>query len=97
MTKDSRIKVLMKTLSREEIDELITKSHVFVSLHRAEGFSLPLLEARMAGLATIATAWSGNMDFMNENDSILVPARLVEMFGLQISRAWFADHSQGGV
>ena len=80
VTKDSRIKVLMKTLSREEIDELITKSHVFVSLHRAEGFSLPLLEARMAGLATIATAWSGNMDFMNKNDSVLVPARLVEMF-----------------
>ncbi|MDX9690758.1 MAG: glycosyltransferase family 4 protein [Alphaproteobacteria bacterium] len=77
---DPRITILMQTLSREEVDALVATSHVFVSLHRAEGFGLPLLEARMAGLAVIATAWSGNMDFMTEEDSVLVPARVVEMF-----------------
>jgi glycosyltransferase involved in cell wall biosynthesis len=80
VAKEPRITILMQTLSREDVDALVAKSHVFVSLHRAEGFGLPLLEARMAGLAVIATAWSGNMDFMSEEDSILVPARIVEMY-----------------
>jgi glycosyltransferase involved in cell wall biosynthesis len=76
---DSRIFVITESLRREEVDALIAKAHVYISLHRAEGFGLPLLEARLAGLATIATGWSGNMDYMNEQDSALVPYRLATM------------------
>jgi len=76
---DPRIRVLQQTLPRPEVDRLFTDSHVYVSMHRAEGFGLPLLEARLLGLATIATAWSGNMDFMSPDDSVLVPYKLLTM------------------
>jgi glycosyltransferase involved in cell wall biosynthesis len=76
---EPRITVITGDLTRAEIDALFSAAHVYVSLHRAEGFGLPLLEARTSGLATIATAWSGNLDFMSDDDSILIPCELAEM------------------
>jgi glycosyltransferase involved in cell wall biosynthesis len=74
---DSRICLNDQTLKRDELDKLFLEAHVLVSLHRAEGFSLPLLEAQTLGLATIATAWSGNMDFTTAETSILIPYTIV--------------------
>jgi glycosyltransferase involved in cell wall biosynthesis len=76
---DKRITVMLDSITRDEVDALFEKAHAYISLHRAEGFGLPLLEARVAGLATIATAWSGNMDFMTAEDSVLIPYDLVKM------------------
>jgi glycosyltransferase involved in cell wall biosynthesis len=73
---DARIRLLNKTVERDEILRLFLESHVLVSLHRAEGFGLPLLEAQTFGLATIATAWSGNLDFTNNETSLLIPYAL---------------------
>jgi len=73
---DPRIRVIQDTLSRADVDQLFLNAHVFVSLHRGEGFGLPLLEARLFGLATIATAWSGNLDFMSAQDSVLISCKL---------------------
>jgi glycosyltransferase involved in cell wall biosynthesis len=77
--KDPRIEMVRATVDREKVQELFRSAHVYVSLHRAEGFGLPLLEARALGLATIATGYSGNLDFMSAEDSVLVPFDLVEM------------------
>lgn len=76
---DPRIRIIQKTMSRPDVDQLLRDAHVYVSLHRAEGFGLPLLEARLFGLATIATAWSANLDFMTAEDSVLIPYELVKM------------------
>jgi hypothetical protein len=43
---------------------LMERTDVVVSLHRAEGFGLPLAEAMAAGRAVVATGWSGNLEFM---------------------------------
>lgn len=37
---------------------------VYLSLHRAEGYGLNIHEMLELGIPTIATGWSGNMDFM---------------------------------
>ncbi len=37
---------------------------VFLSLHRSEGYGLNIKEMLEIGVPTIATGWSGNMDFM---------------------------------
>jgi glycosyltransferase involved in cell wall biosynthesis len=73
---DSRIRLINQTMTRDELDRLFLEAHVFVSLHRAEGFGIPLLEAQALGLATIATAWSGNMDFTTQETSLLIPYKM---------------------
>jgi glycosyltransferase involved in cell wall biosynthesis len=61
----------------DELHDLYAAADVYLSLHRSEGFGLNLAEAMLAGLPVIATAWSGNMDFMDDASAALVPFRLV--------------------
>jgi glycosyltransferase involved in cell wall biosynthesis len=49
-------------------------SDAFVSLHRAEGFGLGLAECMAAGKPVVATAWSGNLEFMSDETACMVPA-----------------------
>jgi glycosyltransferase involved in cell wall biosynthesis len=51
----------------------------FASLHRSEGFGLPVAEAMCAGYPVIATGWSGNMEYMTEETSFPVKYRLVDV------------------
>jgi glycosyltransferase involved in cell wall biosynthesis len=58
---------------------LINLCDVFISLHRSEGFGLVIAEAMYLGKIVIATNWSGNVDFMNDENSIPIPYKLVEI------------------
>ena len=60
-------------LSAEDHAALIASCDCYVSLHRAEGLGLMLAEAMALGKPVIATAYSGNLDFMDESNSLLVP------------------------
>ncbi|KRA65866.1 hypothetical protein ASD79_00865 [Caulobacter sp. Root655] len=64
--------LLTETMSADDRDRLLASCDILLSLHRAEGFGLLLAEAMAAGKAVVATGWSGNMDFMDENSAILV-------------------------
>ena len=55
------------------------KVKAFVSLTHGEGFGRPMLEASMVGLPVITTAWSGQMDFLSQTDSMLLGGELVEV------------------
>ena len=61
-------------LSRDETHDLIACADAYVSLHRSEGFGLTLAEAMLLGKPVIASAYGGNTDFMNAENSVLVPA-----------------------
>ena len=76
--KNKNIIIWDKVLKREEINKLLSEIDCYVSLHRAEGFGLTLLEAMNFGKPVIATGYSGNLDFMNEKNSFLVGYSLVE-------------------
>ncbi|MEV7961896.1 glycosyltransferase [Oerskovia paurometabola] len=60
-------------LSGDERDALVASCTCYVSLHRAEGLGLTLAEAMAWGKPVIATAYSGNMQFMTDDNSFLVP------------------------
>jgi len=57
----------------EDQDALMQACDAYVSLHRAEGFGLTMAEAMALGKPVIATGYSGNLDFMNDRNSFLVP------------------------
>ena len=49
----------------------------YVSLRRAEGLGLHMAEAMALGKPVVATGYSGNLEFMDETNSWLVPYDLV--------------------
>ncbi len=69
--------VLPGYISRDAMDALVQRSDAVVSLHRAEGFGFTPAEAMACAKPVIATAYSGNLDYMTDDNSLLVPAGLV--------------------
>jgi hypothetical protein len=58
---------------------LTAMADCFVSLHRSEGFGLGLAEAMLLGKPVIATGYSGTLDFMNRDNSLLIDYKIVEI------------------
>ena len=56
---------------------LLAHADAYVSLHAAEGYGLTMAESMARGKPVIATAYSGNLDFMTPQNSFLVPYDLV--------------------
>jgi glycosyltransferase involved in cell wall biosynthesis len=68
----SRCRTLDGYLPYNEVLGLYNACDAFVSLHRAEGLGLGPMEAMLLGKPVIATGWSGNMDFMTDDNALLV-------------------------
>jgi glycosyltransferase involved in cell wall biosynthesis len=73
------VMVLDRSMPYEEVASLHASTDVYVSLHRGEGLGLGMMESMALGKPVIATGWSGNMDFMDESNSCLVPFALVPL------------------
>ena len=58
--------------SAEQKNSLLGLCDCYVSLHRSEGFGLTIAEAMGLEKPVIATAYSGNLDFMTPENSYLV-------------------------
>jgi glycosyltransferase involved in cell wall biosynthesis len=75
----SDIHLIDSYLSSEVVESLVKNCTAYVSLHRAEGLGLTMFEAMAAGRPVIATGYSGNLDFMSSDSSLLVDYELVEI------------------
>jgi glycosyltransferase involved in cell wall biosynthesis len=62
-------------ISLIENNTLTVLSDCYVSLHRSEGFGLTIAEAMALGKPTIATGYSGNLEFTTPGNSYLCPGR----------------------
>ena len=73
--------LLHGSLSMKEMNKLYNhpKVKAMVSFTHGEGFGRPLLEATMTGLPVIASAWSGQIDFLSQTDSMLLGGELVQV------------------
>lgn len=80
MLKDyDNIYYVTEIMSKVEVNSLIKAADVFVSLHRAEGFGLVMAEAMLNGTPVIATNWSSNTEFMNENVACMVDYKFTKL------------------
>jgi len=71
--------LLENCLSPEQYYALFSACDCYASLHRAEGLGLPMAEAMSLGKPVIATGYSGNMEFMDNENSLLVEFDLVQL------------------
>jgi hypothetical protein len=74
---ERRIDIVDGYWSTEDLADLYASCDAYVSLHRAEGLGLTMARAMALGKPAIATGWSGNLDFMDADNSFLVNYELV--------------------
>ena len=67
--------VITGVLPRDAVEGLMASLDLYVSLHRAEGFGYTLAEAMLLGVPALATRYSGNLDFMTDENSWLVDCK----------------------
>lgn len=75
------------------------KAHI--SLTKGEGFGRPLLEASVSGKPVIASGWSGHLDFLTTDGSILVGGELKNVHDSSVwenvimkEASWFSPDQQ---
>lgn len=66
------VMIINDHFSKEKLHSLIQQSDVLISLHGSEGFGLTMAEAMAYGKIVVGTGYSGNLDFMNVNNSFLI-------------------------
>jgi glycosyltransferase involved in cell wall biosynthesis len=74
---DKRIMIIDAVMDHGAYYELLKTSDAVISLHRAEGFGRLMAEAMAIGIPVIASRYSGNLDFMTDNNSWLVDGTLI--------------------
>lgn len=87
----SDIRIVDDYVSGEVMRGLVASSDSYASLHRSEGFGFPLAEAMAYGKPVIATGYSGNLTFMDDENSYLVG------FGLTPVPAGSANYPAGAL
>jgi len=87
--------VLHGDLRDEEINQLYNhpKVKAHVSFTHGEGFGRPLLEATLSEKPVIASNWSGQTDFLNQ-DSILLPGNMIDVPKNSFPKEFIVDGAQ---
>ena len=74
---DGRIVVIDTVLDRDAYYRLLRACDAVISLHRAEGFGRLMAEAMAFGIPVVASGYSGNLDFMTDENSWLIGGDLI--------------------
>lgn len=97
------IYLLHGELTESEMNSLYNhpKIQAHVSFTKGEGFGRPLLEASISGKPVIASGWSGQLDFLNADDAVLVGGELRQIHPSSVwdnilikESSWFSPDPQ---
>ncbi len=66
------IVVLAEDLPADAMPSLYACANAFVAPTRGEGWGRPFMEAMATGLPVIATRWSAHLDYMTDDNSLLI-------------------------
>jgi glycosyltransferase involved in cell wall biosynthesis len=73
------VRLMTDTLAPGDLARLYAAADAYVLASRGEGWGRPYMEALAMGLPTIASNWSGNLEFMRPETSWLVDGELVDV------------------
>ena len=76
---DDRIHIVSERLGRQDTIDFMACCDAYISLHRSEGFGRVIAEAMALGQPVVATNFSGNVDFCDEQTAFLVDGELVPL------------------
>ena len=82
--------------SDDEMNELYNhhKIKAMISLTHGEGFGRPLLEFSLTGKPVIASGWSGQLDFLNKEFSILLHGELKKIHQSTVQERMLIEDSK---
>jgi len=80
-------------LTDEEMNQMYNhpKVKAHVSFTHGEGFGRPLLEASISEKIVIAPDWSGHKDFLNKNNSVLLPGAMTDVHKSALPKEMLVD------
>ena len=81
--------VLGDQIGEEDLPRLFTAAHCYVAPSRGEGWGRPHMQAMASALPVIATRWSGNLEFMTEENSLLLDVDRLSEIGDESEIAYF--------
>ncbi|WP_227793390.1 glycosyltransferase family 4 protein [Paenibacillus guangzhouensis] len=84
-----QIIIVLESQSHDQLISLYRSTDVYISMDRASGWGMPVMEAMALGIPTIAIRWGGAVEFMNDSNSFLIEPedRLIPVSEkLQLSR-----------
>lgn len=85
------IQFIGNLLSHNDMQTIHQVGDCCVMPHRGEGFGLVPAEAMLHGKPTISTNWSGNLEYMNHQNSYLVDYKLVPVEGMPWADKYTSD------
>jgi hypothetical protein len=88
------IYLLHGEFSDEDINELYNnpKIKTFLSFTKGEGYGRPLLECTLSQKPVIASGWSGHIDFLDSEMTVLLPGKLTPVHpSAQVANMILAD------
>ena len=90
------IYILHGDLLDEEMNELYNhpKVKAHITFTHGEGFGRPLLEACFSEKPIIAPNWSGQVDFLNKSNAVLLPGILTDVHKSAIPKEMLQENSQ---
>lgn len=71
-TNPAQVVVINQEYSDDDMRRLYASCDAFALPSRGEGWGRPYMEAMAFGLPTIGTSWSGNLEFMHDDNSYLI-------------------------
>ena len=83
-------------LTDEEMNQMYNhpKVKAHITLTHGEGFGRPLLEASLSEKIVIAPDWSGHKDFLNKNNSVLLPGNMTKVHPSALPKDMLVDEAQ---
>ena len=77
--KTAPIVFVTEVLELAAMPRLYAAADAYVMASRGEGWGRPYMEAMAMGLPTIGSRWSGNLEFMHDENSWLVDGRVIDI------------------